>query len=65
MTIESRNPPKKPLFGDKRGASSKPFFGGRGATTRKPFFGAKQPLTVFTAPMPALPESGECEKKGT
>ncbi len=56
MTKESRNPTKKPFFGDRRGASIKPFFGGEGAASRKPFFGGKKALTVFTAPMPALPE---------
>jgi hypothetical protein len=52
MSKESRNPPKKPFFGDKRGTSIKPFFGGGGAASRKPLFGAKKALTVFTAPTP-------------
>lgn len=55
--MASRNPTKEPFFGDQRGAPVKPFFGSRRVEPRKPLFGAKKALTVFTAPMPALPES--------
>ncbi len=55
--MTSRNPTKKPFFGDQRGAPVKPFFGSSSAEPRKPFFGGKKALTVFTAPMPFLPES--------
>ncbi len=59
--MTSRNPTKKPFFGDQRGAPVKPFFGSRSAETRKPLFGAKKALTVFTAPNPALFEWDEAD----
>ncbi len=55
--MASRNPTKKPFFGDQRGAPVKPFFGSGSAEPRKPFFGGRKALTVLTAPMPFLPES--------